>query len=235
MAGNPDTGHNGGPNGTDPPGGTPPVPPGPGPGPSSLTRRILRLPGAAARWCRHHGPETLVGALLIAALSTGVPILAQQVWPSDPPAPTATPTAQPTSCSGASCSNIDPKKRGCNSDVVSLVDVHHDVRHGVRLDIRYSPHCQAAWARIREATVGDGVRISTADGHAAAADVATYFDVYTPMVPATGAFHLTACAEPDDADGTPAWTPFCAQATQRDVAAATSSAPPSPGQPSGSY
>ncbi len=199
--------------GAHPPDDLPPEPPG---GRPTVAGRIARLPRKAARWCRSHGPETLVGALLIAALGAGIPVLAQQLWPSD--SPSAAPTAEPTTCSGAGCSGIDPKDRGCDATARTIAER----LSGARLEIRYSPVCKAAWARITRAAVGDSVRISAGGGPATAADVQTNFDAYTRMVPAAGEFSLLACADPDDSDGTPAWKPFCVRATPGDLAAGSS-------------
>jgi Protein of unknown function (DUF2690) len=187
----------------------PAAPPG---GRASLPRRV-------ARWFRTHGPQTLAGAALIAVLGAVTPVVVQQLWPSgsgSPAAPAATATG-PLSCRGAHCWRIDPEKAGCDAGETTLARRTNAL--GVTLWLRYSARCAAAWSRITGATVGDGTRIEEAvdTGVSAVATITSNFDVYTPMVPATGSFRLRACAVPDDSTGTTHWARFCVEATPADL------------------
>jgi hypothetical protein len=50
-------------------------------------------------------------------------------------------------CHGTSCNGRDPQTTGCGRDARTLEDVE-DTGGWVTLELRYSPSCYAAWARV---------------------------------------------------------------------------------------
>jgi len=176
-------------------------------------------------WTSRHGPQTLAGGLLIAVLAALVPVVTEKLLDDDPE-PGKTPDrasgrasatddkpAPEESCSGETCTHLDPKDPGCDARVVTLAQLTEPVT----LQIRYSTVCAAAWGRIRLAQVGDKVWITTADDRRAADAVGVGHDAYTRMVPAAGEFRLTACVEADASAGEPRWPRACVTATEKDV------------------
>ncbi|GAA3621281.1 DUF2690 domain-containing protein [Streptomyces chitinivorans] len=186
--------------------------PGGRPAPRPWWRRL-------AGWTSRHSPQTLMGALLITLLGTLTPVVVEKVWGDDEPKAAAPPAdgkplpVPSASCSGETCLHLDPKDPGCDARVVTLAERTEPVS----LQIRYSTVCEAAWGRIRQARVGDKVRITTADGEVAVDSVEVGHDAYTRMVPASGEFELTACVDADAAEGKPRWPRACVTATNADV------------------
>ncbi|CAL9510081.1 hypothetical protein SUDANB106_03643 [Streptomyces sp. enrichment culture] len=193
------------------------APPEPGtPGdPPARRPRWRRLADRASR----HSPQTLMGALLITLLGALTPVVVEKVWGGDAPKAVTPPAdgkripVPSESCSGATCLHLDPKEPGCDTEVVTLAERTEPVS----LQIRYSTVCEAAWGRIRQAAIGDRVRITTADDKVAVDNVEFGHDAYTRMVPASGEFELTACVDADAAEGKPRWPRACVTATDEDV------------------
>jgi Protein of unknown function (DUF2690) len=52
--------------------------------------------------------------------------------------------ASAASCKGATCQNKNPQTSGCAADAVDLADI----TDAFRIELRYSPTCQAAWTRL---------------------------------------------------------------------------------------
>ena len=182
----------------------------------------------AGRWVSRHGPQTLVGAVVVAVVSAALPVVLERILGGGdeekplPPSSDGKATAVAQPCVQEGCYLLDPKEQGCDDKVRTLAQRDEPIL----LEIRYSPTCEAAWGRIRHGRVGDTVRISTEDGKTAVDGVEYDDDAFTRMVPAGGSFTLTACATADDGDGEPRWPRFCVTATERDL-------DPSPG-PEGS-
>ncbi|MFH0242611.1 DUF2690 domain-containing protein [Streptomyces sp. HK10] len=171
-----------------------------------------------AAWTSRHSPQTLMGALLITLLGALTPVVVEKVWgdgaPKAPPPADGKPFPVPSeSCSGETCLHLDPKDPNCDARVVTLAERTEPVS----LQIRYSAVCEAAWGRIRQAGIGDRVRITTADDKVAVDSVVVGHDAYTRMVPASGKFGLTACLDADAAEGEPRWPRVCVTATHEDV------------------
>ncbi|MGP3999496.1 DUF2690 domain-containing protein [Streptomyces sp. 8N706] len=116
-------------------------------------------------------------------------------------------------CLGGGCQGRDGDEFGCGPDAQVLAERAEPIR----LQLKYSPTCQAAWAKILDGEKGDRVTVSSAGGKSVEAVIAYGHDNYTKMVSAEGQFALTACAESDDADGAPRWKRFCVDATVKDV------------------
>ena len=64
----------------------------------------------------------------------------------------------------------------------------------VNVELRYSPGCEAAWARIADGRAGDTVSIRTAGGQQQSAVIHYGTDDYTPMINIATAQSVTACA-----------------------------------------
>ncbi|MFI6791347.1 DUF2690 domain-containing protein [Nonomuraea sp. NPDC050383] len=85
-------------------------------------------------------------------------------------------------CSGTRCDGLDPIDLGCDSD--ARTNYRLSTRLGV-LERRYSPSCDASWARITGAGAGTWFYVQTCDG----SYVRTfrvppgYNHAYTDMVP----------------------------------------------------
>ncbi|QKW08736.1 XRE family transcriptional regulator [Streptomyces sp. NA04227] len=113
--------------------------------------------------------------------------------------PAPSPTVQPTKvklpegveCAGADCTGRDPEEMGCAGEYVETSD--QVVVGTAVVEIRWSKTCQAAWARIKSAAAGDGVRITNADGAKQNSTVGTTTDAYTAMVAAKEPADVTAC------------------------------------------
>ncbi|GIF49380.1 uncharacterized protein DUF2690 [Asanoa ferruginea] len=63
----------------------------------------------------------------------------------------ATP-AMAASCYGTSCNYLDPQTNGCNADARTLQAINPESPYTVEL--RYSPTCFAAWARVTGGLTG---------------------------------------------------------------------------------
>jgi hypothetical protein len=57
-------------------------------------------------------------------------------------------------CSSSGCNGLDPQAAGCSSDAYTLDTIWPD-RGGIKLELRYSPSCYAAWARYYNAYDGN--------------------------------------------------------------------------------
>ncbi|MEU5207989.1 DUF2690 domain-containing protein [Streptomyces sp. NPDC020742] len=94
-------------------------------------------------------------------------------------------------CSGADCTGKDPEAMGCGGARASSPSRRTVGR--ALIEIRYSPVCRAAWARISGAAPGDRATIS-ADGSSRSARVERNGAAYTAMVKvAGGPATITAC------------------------------------------
>ncbi|GAA3380935.1 hypothetical protein GCM10020367_70630 [Streptomyces sannanensis] len=68
--------------------------------------------------------------------------------------------APPATCSGASCTSVEPTTTVCAQDAVTA---YSGRSYGVLVELRYSPRCHAAWAKMSGTSQGD--RITLAIGH----------------------------------------------------------------------
>lgn len=121
--------------------------------------------------------------------------------------------AHAVSCTGATCKGKNPQTSGCGADARTLAEITYN---SLRVELRYSPACHAAWARGTQ--IGGGAILSrrvavvgysctTANeacriGHYASADVLDAGEqAYTKMWPFTD--FVRACKVYDDLDGAP--------------------------------
>jgi hypothetical protein len=84
-----------------------------------------------------HLRKRLTGMLALAALGAVVIV------------PLSASPASAATCYGASCNDKNPYDYGCVSDAVTIYTVNHVGTWGTGiLQLRYSPSCGAAWAKI---------------------------------------------------------------------------------------
>ncbi|MGW4688921.1 DUF2690 domain-containing protein [Streptomyces sp. NPDC004244] len=100
------------------------------------------------------------------------------------PAPTAT-------CAGVSCAALEPAATACANDAATAL-VGHD--YGIRIELRYSARCRAAWAKMSGTTAGDRVMVTPEQGAAQEYRQQYGHDAHTKMVPALSPGDARACA-----------------------------------------
>ncbi|WP_377272379.1 DUF2690 domain-containing protein [Peterkaempfera sp. SMS 1(5)a] len=101
----------------------------------------------------------------------------------DAAAATGRPTATAGGCRAAGCVGRDPSSTGCAMDAVTLLSANNGK---VTLYIRYSPRCQAAWAKLTDGAAKDTATITTGTGQSATALIHWGYDAFSPMVDASG-------------------------------------------------
>ncbi|MEI7031238.1 helix-turn-helix domain-containing protein [Streptomyces pratensis] len=95
-------------------------------------------------------------------------------------------------CIGFECREKDPQRLNCHIGVWTAAAVQ---RGDTYLELRYSPGCRSAWARITEAGVGDVARVETEHGVMQERAISYDGDTYSPMVEAPYPAAVRACAE----------------------------------------
>ncbi|RII21075.1 hypothetical protein DSC45_01545 [Streptomyces sp. YIM 130001] len=173
------------------PAGQPPGPPRPADGPpvqGKRPRRKLTMFLAG-----------VVGAVVVIAAAFFLTDIGgggdDQAAQAPTPSPTTNEADLPVGveCSGDDCTGEDPEAMGCSGEYAKTTN---EVTVGTALvEVRYSKTCGAAWARIKQAAVGDEVAIAPAGakGDEQSATVKDG-DVYTPMVAVSKASAAKACA-----------------------------------------
>ncbi|MER7178920.1 DUF2690 domain-containing protein [Streptomyces hyaluromycini] len=99
-------------------------------------------------------------------------------------------------CTGSACDGLDPGVEKCGVEPETLL--HAQIPAGFGLEIRYSPMCRAAWARVWNTAVGDTLSFTVPGRPRQSVTVARRSDaagfVYTDLVAVTGrTARLTAC------------------------------------------
>ncbi|WP_236240345.1 XRE family transcriptional regulator [Streptomyces sp. CC228A] len=119
--------------------------------------------------------------------------------PDAPPAGTAAPTAaagpRPASgagCFGDRCAGRDPESMRCGRPYATTVA--YRTVGTTRVEVRHSPVCGAAWARVSGAAPGDVVEVSAAGATHERAVRPGDDDAYTLMVAVSDASEARACA-----------------------------------------
>ncbi|MFM9368571.1 DUF2690 domain-containing protein [Streptomyces sp. Da 82-17] len=121
---------------------------------------------------------------------------------ASPPGPRATPSATPTvqesastqppaECRGASCYGIDAKYAICQDDAETY---YAGRAHGVLVELRFSPVCRAAWAKMSGTSQGDVVRVTNNAGRSRHYTQQWGRDAHTTMVEAVSPDDAKACA-----------------------------------------
>ncbi|ROQ78440.1 uncharacterized protein DUF2690 [Streptomyces sp. CEV 2-1] len=137
-----------------------------------------------------------------------------------PPSPTASPffagppspTPTTVKCWRNTCYGVDPKYATCRKDATTY---YTGKGHGIRVELRFSPSCQAAWAKMTGTTQGDIVRITSSAGDTRHYTQQWGHDAHSPMVEALNPDTAKACADTSrgracattPADSTPTPTP----------------------------
>ncbi|MET9359229.1 DUF2690 domain-containing protein [Streptomyces sp. NPDC006617] len=115
--------------------------------------------------------------------------------------PSAAPSAPGPRCRGAACEGQDPMQMYCGSGDTLATE---RTATGARVELRYSPKCQAGWARMWGTRVGDRLEV-TAGGPTRRVEIADEVDaesyVYTAMTAARPGTVVRACFRPASADG----------------------------------
>ncbi|MFE9967130.1 DUF2690 domain-containing protein [Streptomyces sp. NPDC005525] len=102
--------------------------------------------------------------------------------------PTAAATA---TCAGATCASMEPATTVCSKDAVTA---SVERKYGATVELRYSPRCRAAWAKMSRTSPGDRILITPKKGNTEEYRQQTGHDAHTPMVPATRPQDAQACA-----------------------------------------
>ncbi|GHF47375.1 hypothetical protein GCM10010218_30920 [Streptomyces mashuensis] len=181
------------------------------------------------RWARGGlGPQTLVGALIVAVAGSVAGALATSWTGGDdadakarPPSAAASsaaaaPTAPP-GCFSTTCTGVDPKDAGCADGAGTIGEDWVSTMH---LEIRYSSRCQAVWGKLTGAQVGDTIEIMTSPAQRQRAAVLTGHTKYTPMLPAGRQFSAQVSAvsvKGDQEHGIPAGYTLRVGADQDDI------------------
>ncbi|MEQ6028005.1 DUF2690 domain-containing protein [Streptomyces salinarius] len=143
---------------------------------------------------------------------------------NDPGSPTASspffagppsPTPSTVKCWRKSCYGVDPKYATCGGDATTS---YTGKGHGILVELRFSPSCQAAWAKMTGTTQGDVVRITNNAGDTRHYTQQWGHDAHSPMVEALN---------PDTAKA-------CASTSRGQVCATTASDPAPPASPASS-
>ncbi|MFJ6010665.1 DUF2690 domain-containing protein [Streptomyces sp. NPDC092952] len=170
-------------------------------GRSDGTERRFGLRRAVA-WARRHGPETLIGAVVVAAVGAGVPVLLTAAIGGDDESGRTTESASPSgeskggaatapTCSGEACAGLDPKETGCGTGAKTLAEEWAGAMH---LEIRFSPRCRTAWGKLTGSEIDDTVEIQTSPTRRQMAKVVSGHTKYTPMLAVPKDFSLQATA-----------------------------------------
>ena len=96
-------------------------------------------------------------------------------------------------CGGSACTGRDAEEMGCGGGLATTVK--SATVGTVRVEVRYSRTCGAAWGRITQAAPGDVVRVTV--GAARRTGTLTRPGgtiAYTPMIAVNDAARATACA-----------------------------------------
>ncbi|MFI0875860.1 helix-turn-helix domain-containing protein [Streptomyces parvus] len=143
-------------------------------------------PAASPRRARRWG--LIVGAATGVGMATG--LLAGMLVGA--PESRGEPTSRGSSakCTGFECRNKDAQGMECHIGVWTAAAEKVD---GIHLELRYSPRCGAAWARITEGRVGDTARVEGPHNHSAARAITYDRDTYSPMVEAPYPAAARAC------------------------------------------
>lgn len=95
-------------------------------------------------------------------------------------------------CTGVACNGHDPQTALCGVEPDTVL--HRQVPAGIGLEIRYSPTCRAAWARVWNVTTGDRLTFSVPGQPVQSVTDTSSGDldpfVYTPLAAVTG-HHVT--------------------------------------------
>lgn len=183
-----------------------------GPAPASAATLVTRAPRTASRqkWPWIAAAAATAAAVVGVAGLTAFVALGDQhqktaggrgATPSASPSapPTTSPTVPvsppgtqpPAECRGESCFGIDAKYAICRNDATTY---YRGSAHGVLVELRFSPTCQAAWAKMSGTSQGDVVRVTNNAGRSRHYTQQWGHDAHTTMVEAVNPDDAKACA-----------------------------------------
>ncbi|MFE0734030.1 DUF2690 domain-containing protein [Streptomyces sp. NPDC058855] len=183
--------------------------------PPPLDRSSVRTPLTRSRAALLHATGIVGAGLVVTAAlllvdlggggaDDGRAATAPPTRATTPPPTAVTPLPAGATCAGPSCSGQDPEALGCGGPLATTVA--RTTVGGARVEVRHSPACRAAWARISGAAPGDTVTVEAAGvTRRATLPAGTDTDAYTPMVPVAAGGEARACAAL--ADGRAGCTP----------------------------
>ncbi|WP_236240348.1 XRE family transcriptional regulator [Streptomyces sp. CC228A] len=152
--------------------------PGGGPrhGPVGERRQEGRSPARARRWGVAVGVVAAVLGGVGAAVGTG------PVWPPGPGERAAV-----GGCSGAGCEGLGSYAQGCGTTAARpRTVVERRVVGGRMVSVRHSAACEATWARVWLADIGDRLEVHAPDGRLQRAEIGDKYDAEgyfsTPML-----------------------------------------------------
>ncbi|MGW5202893.1 DUF2690 domain-containing protein [Streptomyces spiralis] len=120
-------------------------------------------------------------------------------------------TASPlTTCRSDSCTSVEPKDTVCSLDAITA---HTGHKFGVTIELRYSPRCEAAWAKMSNTSPEDRVIITPKRGDSEEYRQQSGHDAHTRMVPVTRPEDARACAKIQDRGTVCATTPALSSPT----------------------
>ncbi|MEW2633283.1 DUF2690 domain-containing protein [Streptomyces sp. NPDC048389] len=94
-------------------------------------------------------------------------------------------------CVDFECRNKDAQRMDCHIGVWTAAAEKVGSSY---LELRYSPGCRAAWARITEAQIGDTARVEGRHDRSAERSISYDKDTYSPMIEAPYPAAVRACA-----------------------------------------
>ncbi|MGW8329886.1 DUF2690 domain-containing protein [Streptomyces sp. NPDC055897] len=137
--------------------------------------------------CKPGRRRWTVGVIAAALISAAVLLLLLLL--------TADPSPDLVRCHRDACNDRSPASSLCANQSVTLTSKH--LPAGQVMEIRYSPQCETAWARIGTAHIGDQVHLNVPGGPTRTATVTDVLDsqsyVYTPMSAVHQGQPVTAC------------------------------------------
>ncbi|MFD7861502.1 DUF2690 domain-containing protein [Streptomyces sp. NPDC059783] len=94
-------------------------------------------------------------------------------------------------CKDEACIGLEPNYTVCRTDAITAsVDADTEIL----VELRYSPTCRAAWAKIKGTNPGDVAQIRDLDGRTRKRTQISGSDTHTTMLPASRPQDVTACA-----------------------------------------
>ncbi|MDT0611066.1 DUF2690 domain-containing protein [Streptomyces lancefieldiae] len=106
--------------------------------------------------------------------------------------------AAPAACKGHACTGKNPQREGCGSGA-KVIDRVTPAGGGPEVQLRNSPRCSAAWARIQKANSNWRFKIQIRGGKSYVSNASSSYEAYTAMVGSSNAYR--ACVEQYDGRG----------------------------------